>query len=101
MFFGDVDHNQQSKHILKIGAYIGYSILWLADAAQSNQAKIITLDVDTDIKHQAKQHAKEKELYQDFDFQMVDAKKKFYKYVYRHLILLDAERVAYVDYWVY
>lgn len=36
----------EAKTILEIGTSYGYSTLWLADAAQANNAKVITLELD-------------------------------------------------------
>lgn len=93
---------QQSKRILEIGTSTGYSTLWLADAAQVTQAKLITLEIDPDRTVKAQHYAKELKLDHMIDFRVVDAglflqscRQKF------DFIVLDAERDAYVDYWVY
>lgn len=93
---------QQSKRILEIGTSTGYSTLWLADAAQVTQAKLITLEIDPNRTVKAQHYAKELKLDHFIDFRVVDAglflqscRQKF------DFIVLDAERDAYVDYWVY
>lgn len=93
---------QQSKRILEIGTSTGYSTLWLADAAQVTQAKLITLEIDPDRTVKAQHYAKALKLDHVIDFRVVDAgiflrsfRQKF------DFIVLDAERDAYVDYWVY
>lgn len=93
---------QQSQRILEIGTSSGYSTLWLADAAQSTQAKVVTLEIDPDRTHQAKQHAKEMDLDRNIDFHVIDAKNFLESCKQKFdFILLDAERDAYVDYWIY
>lgn len=37
---------QQSKNILEIGTSTGYSTLWLANAAQTSQGHVTTLEID-------------------------------------------------------
>lgn len=93
---------QQSKRILEIGTSTGYSTLWLADAAQVTQAKLITLEIDPDRTAKAQYYAKELKLDHMINFQVVDAKIFLQACTQRFdFILLDAERDAYVDYWVY
>ena len=91
---------QQSKQILEIGTSTGYSTLWLADAAQVTQAKLITLEIDPDRTVKAQHYAKALKLNHVIDFRVVDAglflqscRQKF------DFIVLDAERDAYLDYW--
>lgn len=92
---------QQSKRILEIGTSTGYSTLWLADAAQVTQAKLITLEIDLDRTAKAQHYAKALKLDHLIDFKVIDAglflqacRQKF------DFILLDAERDVYVDYWM-
>ena len=98
---------QQSKKILEIGTSTGYSTLWLADAAKVTGAKVTTLEIDEQRTLQAKHYAKELQVDDVIDFWVGDAKvfleqnhHKNYQEKY-DFILLDAERDAYLDYWVY
>lgn len=93
---------QQSKNILEIGTSTGYSTLWLAEAARHTQAMITTLEIDAERVDQAKQYAIEMDLADLIDFKVIDAQ------VYLEeeqeifdFILLDAERDAYVNYWLH
>lgn len=93
---------QQSKSILEIGTSTGYSTLWLANAAQITQAKLVTLEIDLERTVKAQHYAKELKLNHLIDFKVIDAglflqacTQKF------DFILLDAERDVYVDYWFY
>ncbi len=93
---------QQSKRILEIGTSTGYSTLWLANAAQQTDGQITTLEIDALRTAQAKKYAEELNLDHVIDFVVTDAQ-DFLQHsseVY-DFILLDAERNAYLNYWVY
>lgn len=91
---------QQSKKILEIGTSTGYSTLWMADAAQVTAAQITTLEIDPTRTAQAQCYAKELGLDQCIQFWTGDAQ-DFLKQDQQQydLILLDAERDAYLSYW--
>lgn len=93
---------QQSKQILEIGTSTGYSTLWLADAASVTGGKVTTLEIEAARTAQAQGYAADFQLLDWIDFHVCDAldflqqnKQQF------DLILLDAERHAYVNYWSY
>ena len=93
---------QSAKKILEIGTSTGYSTLWLANAAQSVDAKVTTLEIDLKRIEQAKQYAKDLNLSEYIEFLHQDA----LYYLQQNqaefdFILLDAERDAYVSYWPY
>ena len=93
---------QSAKNILEIGTSTGYSTLWLANAAQSVDAKVTTLEIDLKRIEQAKQYAKDLNLSEYIEFLHQDA----LYYLQQNqaefdFILLDAERDAYVSYWPY
>lgn len=91
---------QQSQQILEIGTSTGYSTLWLADAAKTIHAKITTLEIDPQRSAQAQAYARALKLDQVIDFLVVDALDFIQDTAQRYdLILLDAERDAYVEYW--
>ena len=93
---------QQSKNILEIGTSTGYSTLWLANAAQTSQGHVTTLEIDPARTQQAQQYAQELQLSEMIDFWVGDAQSFLAKAEQQYdFILLDAERDAYMDYWQY
>lgn len=93
---------QQSKKILEIGTSTGYSTLWLANAAKETQGHVTTLEIDQSRTTKAKKYAQELALDDVIDFWVGDAQNFLENSVMQYdFILLDAERIAYVDYWTY
>lgn len=91
---------QKSKKVLEIGTSTGYSTLWLADALQVTQGQLTTLEIDAVRSQQAQQFAQEFGLNPLIQFWVGDATDYLAECTEKYdLILLDAERDAYVDYW--
>lgn len=93
---------QQSKRILEIGTSTGYSTLWLADAALVTGGQVTTLEIDEKRTQQAQNYAKELQVDAVIDFWVGDAQDYLEQCQDKYdFILLDAERDAYLNYWVY
>lgn len=91
---------QKSQCVLEIGTSTGYSTLWLADALQVTQGELTTLELDAARSAQAQQFSQEFGLEQRIQFWVGDAKDYLADCTSTFdLILLDAERDAYVSYW--
>ncbi|WDZ49745.1 class I SAM-dependent methyltransferase [Acinetobacter vivianii] len=91
---------QQSKRILEIGTSTGYSTLWLAEAAQAVDGNVQTVEIDPLRSAQAKKYAEEFGLEQQIVFWVGDAADFLAQATELFdFILLDAERIHYVNYW--
>ena len=100
-FLAQLVHIQQSQQILEIGTSTGYSTLWLAYAAQQVNARLTTLEIDAERSQQAASHLADFNLSNGVEFWVGDAAEylKQSQAIF-DFILLDAERDAYVDYWL-
>ena len=93
---------QRSKQLLEIGTSTGYATLWMADAAKVTGAKLTTLEIDPSRTAQAKQYAQELAVDDCIEFWVGDAQLFLQQSQQQYdLILLDAERDAYLGYWPY
>lgn len=92
---------QQSKSILEIGTSIGV-FDFMAGRCAKTQGHVTTLEIDQSRTTQAKQYAQELALDHVIDFWVGDAQNFLENSAKQYdFILLDAERDAYVDYWVF
>lgn len=99
-FISMLIRTQQSKSILEIGTSTGYSTLWLAEAAQATQAKVVTLEIDEKRSQQAKSYAQDLKLDTVIEFWVGDAAQYLQQVTNTFdFILLDAERSFYPAYW--
>lgn len=101
-FLSMLIHAQQSKRVLEIGTSTGYSTLWLAQALSKTQGRMITVEIDAERSVQAQQHARQLQLDHWVEYRVGDALQFLQQSqgVF-DLILLDAERDAYIDYWAH
>lgn len=91
---------QQSQQLLEIGTSTGYSTLWLADAVKSTKGHLTTLEIDPERSQQAKANIQEFGLQAQVEFWIGDAQTFLDDATQQYdLILLDAERDAYIEYW--
>ena len=100
-FLAQLVYIQQPQQILEIGTSTGYSTLWLAYAAQQVNARLTTLEIDAERSQQATSHLADFNLSNGVEFWVGDAAEylKQSQAIF-DFILLDAERDAYVDYWL-
>ena len=91
---------QQSKKLLEIGTSTGYSTLWLADAVKTTKGHLTTLEIDAERSRQAKSNIQAFGLQDQVEFWVGDAQTFLNDATEQYdLILLDAERDAYIEYW--
>ncbi|OMH33190.1 O-methyltransferase [Tersicoccus sp. Bi-70] len=90
----------RARRVLEIGTSVGYSTLWLADAVRATGGRVTSLDVDVARTEAAREHLHRTGLADRVDLVTADAG----GWLRREsgpwdVVLLDAERPAYVDYW--
>jgi predicted O-methyltransferase YrrM len=93
----------RAARILEIGTSNGYSTIWLADAAADVGGRVITVEIDAERSRTADRNlsaAGDPRLVDVVDFVVADAGEHLRTCDGPcDLILLDAERPAYVSYW--
>lgn len=91
---------QQSQQLLEIGTSTGYSTLWLADAVKTIKGHLTTLEIDAERSRQAKSNIQAFGFQDQVEFWIGDAQTFLDSATEQYdLILLDAERDAYIEYW--
>lgn len=101
-FLGMLIRAQQAQKILEIGTSVGYSTLWLAEAAQSTAGRVTTIELDPERSLQARAYAGQLQLDAYINFLTEDALIFLQQCSEQYdFILLDAERDAYTQYWPY
>ena len=102
LFLNILVRTHQAKRILEIGTSTGYSTLWLAEALQATHGSMLSLEIDEVRTELAKAYAKQFNLDAHIDFLVTDALAYLQQSEEQFdLILLDAERSAYLEYWQY
>lgn len=90
-----------SKNVLEIGTSDGYSTLWMADALESVQGRVTTVEVSERKASMARENFQKSGLSNRVDFHLEDVR-QFLKRASDEsydLIFLDAERPEYTSYW--
>ena len=92
--------SKQAQHVLEIGTSNGYSTVWLADAVRATGGHIESMDIEASRTALALQHLQQVGLDSQVTLHTADAA-DFLAQALAHydVILLDAERSFYVDYW--
>jgi predicted O-methyltransferase YrrM len=87
------------RRLLELGTSIGYSTLWLADAAEAVGATLVSVELDAERSATARETLERAGL--DADLQVGDAAEALRSSGDESwdLIFLDAERPAYAGYW--
>lgn len=90
-----------ARRVLEIGTSNGYSTLWLADAVQSTDGQVETLDIDPRRTEQARVNLERAGLSQLVRCRTIGAAQALTEYDDDawELIFLDAERPEYAGYW--
>jgi predicted O-methyltransferase YrrM len=90
-----------AKKVLELGTSNGYSTLWLADAARSIGAHLVSVEVDRGRSNEAARNLARSGLGDFAELRVEDAAEALSGSADSEwdMIFLDAERPAYVDYW--
>jgi predicted O-methyltransferase YrrM len=88
-----------ARRVLEVGTSIGYSTLWLADAAEDVGGTLVSVEIDAERSEQARANLRRAGLDADLRVQdAADALRASADGVW-DLVFLDAERPAYAGYW--
>jgi len=101
-FISIIIRTQQSKSVLELGTSNGFSTLWLSDALNKTNGKLVSIEIEKKRTELARNHLINFKLIDNVELLTTDAKDFLFtaKPIY-DLIFLDAERKYYVDYWNY
>lgn len=100
LFLSILVKSKQAKQVLEIGTSNGFSTLWLAEAVQVTQGFLTSLEIEESRTLLAKKHLTEFGLAERVNCITIDAAVFLAKSEPEYdLILLDAERDAYMAYW--
>jgi predicted O-methyltransferase YrrM len=86
-----------AQRVLEIGTSIGYSTLWLADAAEAVGGTLVSVEIDAERSGQARANLERAGL--TAELRVEDAELTLKGDDEWDLIFLDAERPAYAGYW--
>ena len=88
-----------APRVLEIGTSIGYSTLWLADAAQATGGTLVSVEIDPERSATARANLERAGLTADLRVEDAGHTLKTSADEAWDLIFLDAERPAYAGYW--
>ena len=88
-----------ARRMLEIGTSIGYSTLWLADAAEDIGGSVVSVEIDPERSATARANLGRAGLVADLRVEDAGDTLKASADEAWHLIFLDAERPAYAGYW--
>lgn len=92
--------SKQAQQVLEIGTSNGHSTVWLADAVRATGGHVDSLDIEASRTALAKQHLQQVGLDAQVTLYTADAADFLAQAQATYeVILLDAERGFYVDYW--
>jgi predicted O-methyltransferase YrrM len=90
-----------AQSLLEIGTSNGYSTIWLADAAEANGGRLLSVDIDRERSAQAKANLDRAGLEDVVELRVEDAARTLAELPDASIdfAFLDAERPAYCGYW--
>ena len=91
---------RNAQHILEIGTSSGYSTIWLADAAETTEGSVLTVDTDAERTEYARKNLQNAGVLDRVTLRTEDAASTLSssRSGYWDFIFLDAERPAYPEY---
>ena len=89
----------EARRALEIGTSIGYSTLWLADAAEAIGGSVVSVEIDPERSATARAHLERAGLTAELRVQDAADALRASPDESWDLIFLDAERPAYAGYW--
>jgi predicted O-methyltransferase YrrM len=89
----------QARRVLEIGTSIGYSTLWLADAAEAVGGTLVSVEIDAERSRQARANLDRAGLAAELRVEDAAETLSASADAAWDLVFLDAERPAYAGYW--
>ena len=92
--------SKRAQKVLEIGTSNGHSTIWLADAVRATGGHVTSLEIEAARTALAQQHLQQVGLAEQVSLHTIDAAEFLSQAQADYdVILLDAERSFYVDYW--
>jgi predicted O-methyltransferase YrrM len=89
----------QARRVLEIGTSVGYSTLWLADAAEAVGGTLVSVEIDAERSRQARANLDRAGLAAELRVEDAAETLSASADAAWDLVFLDAERPAYAGYW--